>query len=238
MKNNLKKLRINFSDPKEIYNFWQTSGLFSADPESGKPRYSLLIPPPNLTGQLHLGHAMQHAILDAVARFKRLQGYDVLLLPGVDHAGIQFEATFEKVLRGKNLSKQKLGREKWLSEAWKFKEEIYKSVSKTWRFLGLSADWSQEVFTLDDGPKRAVFEEFKTFYEKGLIYKGPYIVAWCPKDNTAIEDVEMEYEEKKEKLYFVRYKVISHKSRDIIQTFITVATTRPETIFADVAVAV
>ena len=233
-----KDTKNNFADPKEVYGFWERSGFFRADPKSKKPRYSLLIPPPNLTGELHLGHAMQHAILDAVSRFKRLQGYDVLLLPGVDHAGIQFEATFEKLLSKKNLSKHKLGREKWLEGAWKFKEEIYNSVSATWRFLGLSADWSREVFTLDERPRRAVFEEFKNFYEKGLIYKGPYIVAWCPKDNTAIEDVEMEYEEKKEKLYFVRYKVISHKSRDIIQNFITVATTRPETIFADVAVAV
>ena len=147
----------NFKDVKEIYNFWEESGFFRGDPKSGKPRYSLLIPPPNLTGELHLGHAMQHAILDAIARFKRLQGYDVLLLPGVDHAGIQFEATFDKALSKKNLSKQKLGREKWLKEAWKFKEEIYNSVSKTWRFLGLSADWSREVFTLDEGPKPALF---------------------------------------------------------------------------------
>lgn len=226
MKKNLEITKINFSNSKEVYSFWEISGFFSADPKSLKPRYSLLIPPPNLTGELHLGHAMQHAILDAVARFKRLQGFDVLLLPGVDHAGIQFEATFEKVLTKKNLSKQKLGREKWLSEAWKFKEDIYKSVSKTWRFLGLSADWSREVFTLDDGPKRAVFEEFKTFYEQGLIYKGPYIVAWCPKDNTAIEDVEMEYEERKEKLYFLKYGPL------------TLATVRPETKFGDTAMAV
>src|SRR3990172_2185920 len=114
---------------KEIYDFWEKEKLFSADPTSPKKPYSLLIPPPNLTGELHLGHAMQHAILDTVARFKRLQGFDVLLLPGVDHAGIQFEATFDKYLEKKNLSKEKLGRGKWLEMAWDFKEEIYKSVS-------------------------------------------------------------------------------------------------------------
>ena len=200
--------------------------MFRANPKSKKPRHSLLIPPPNLTGGLHLGHAMQHAILDAVARFKRLQGYDVLLLPGVDHAGIQFEATFDKELKKKNLSKEKLGREKWLEMAWDFKEEVYKSVSSTWRFLGLSADWSREVFTLDEGPKRAVFEVFKNFYDKGLLYKGPYIVQWCPKCNTAIEDVEMEYEERREKLYYLKYGPL------------VLATVRPETKFGDTAMAV
>ncbi len=211
---------------KEIYDFWEKEKLFSADPTSPKKPYSLLIPPPNLTGELHLGHAMQHAILDTVARFKRLQGFDVLMLPGVDHAGIQFEATFDKVLKKKNLSKRKLGREKWLEEAFKFKDDVYKSVSSAWRFMGLSADWSREVFTLDDGPRRAVFEEFKTYYDRRLIYKGPYIVQWCPKCNTAIEDAEVEYEERREKLYFLKYGPF------------TLATARPETKFGDTAMAV
>src|SRR3990167_5569544 len=239
MKSNLKNKKGNFKNvPKEIYDFWEKSGFFSADLKSKKPKYSLLIPPPNLTGELHLGHAMQHSILDAIARFKRLQGFDVLLLPGVDHAGIQFEATFDKYLAKKNLSKYKLGREKWLEEAFKFKDDVYKSVSSTWRFMGLSADWKREVFTLDEGPRRAVFEQFKTYWDKGLIYKGPYIVQWCPKCNTAIEDVEMEYEQRKEKLYFVRYKVETKDKGQRTKDYITAATTRPETIFADVAVAV
>jgi len=219
-------MKNNFKNEKEIYNFWDKQNFFRADPTSKKKPYSLLVPPPNLTGQLHLGHAMQHSILDAVARFKRLQGFDVLLLPGVDHAGIQFESTFDKELAKQNLSKQKLGREKWLELAWKFKDEIYKKVSQTWRFLGLSADWSREVFTLDPGPQRAVFEEFKTYFDAGLIYKGPYIVQWCPKDRTAIEDVEMEYEERKEKLYYLKYGPL------------IVATARPETKFGDTAMAV
>src|SRR3989344_3306053 len=217
----------------EIYQFWETFGLFRANPTSSKKPYSVLIPPPNLTGELHLGHAMQHSILDAVARFKRLQGFDVLLLPGVDHAGILFEATLDRELEKENLSKEKLGREEWLKKAWQFKEKIYKSVSSTWRFMGLSADWDREVFTLDAGPQKAVFEEFKTYFENGLIYKGPYIVQWCPKCNTAIEDLEMEYEEKEEKLYYVRYLIEGTKDE-----YIEIATTRPETIFADTAVAV
>lgn len=214
------------------YKFWETEGLFQADPDSAKPSYSLLIPPPNLTGELHLGHAMQHSILDAIARFKRMQGFDVLLLPGVDHAGIQFEATFEKKLSKENLSKRKLGRSEWLKRAWKFKEEIYNSVSSTWRFMGLSADWSREVFTLEPKVQKAVLKEFKTFWEQDLLYKGAYIVQWCPKDQTAIEDVEMEYQEKKEKLFFVRFQIKDSSE------YITVATTRPETISADPAIAI
>src|SRR3989344_3644664 len=225
------------TDEKKIYDFWEKAGLFKADIKSTKKTFSLLIPPPNLTGELHIGHAMQHSILDAIARFRRLQGFDVLLLPGVDHAGIAFENTFDKELKKQNLSKEKLGREKWLEAAWQFKENIYNSVSQSWRFMGLSADWSQEVFSLDEKRKTAVFHQFKKYYDDGLIYKGPYIVQWCPKCNTAIEDLEMEYEEKKEKLYYVRYRVKGQGSRVKGQNFIEIATTRPKTIFADTAVA-
>src|SRR3989344_9269528 len=140
MKINRKNIKHNnFKNQKEIYDFWENEKLFRANPSSNKKPYSLLTPPPNLTCELHLGHAMQHAILDAIARFKRLQGLDVLLLPGVDHSGILFEATFEKELEKENLSKEKLGREEWLKKAWQFKEKIYQSVSSTWRFMGLSA---------------------------------------------------------------------------------------------------
>src|SRR3990167_10892080 len=218
------------TDEKQIYNFWENTGLFKANIKSSKKTFSLLIPPPNLTGELHIGHAMQHSVLDAIARFRRLQGFDVLLLPGVDHAGIAFENTFDKELKKQNLSKEKLGRKKWLEAAWQFKEKKYNSVSKSFRFMGLSADWSKEVFSLDEKRKIAVFHQFKKYYEDGLIYKGPYIVQWCPKCQTAIEDLEMEYEEKKEKLYYVRYQVKGNN-------FIEITTTRPETIFADTAVA-
>ena len=224
---------MKFKNEKEIYSFWEKSGFFKADPSSSKKSYSLLTPPPNLTGELHLGHAMQHSILDAIARFKRMQSFDVLLLPGVDHAGILFEATLDKELSEKGLSKAKLGREEWLKRAWGFKEKVYQSVSSTWRFMGLSADWSREVFTLGEGPQKAVYEEFKTFFDRGLIYKGPYIVEWCPKCNTAIEDIEMDYEERDENLYTVRYLIESSKDE-----YIEVATTRPETIFADTGIAI
>src|SRR3989338_2618768 len=209
------------TDEKKIYTFWEKAGLFKSGVDYSKKVFSLLIPPPNLTGELHIGHAMQHSILDTVARFKRLQGFDVLLLPGVDHAGIAFENTFDKELKKQNLSKEKLGREKWLELAWQFKEKIYNSVSLSWRFMGLSADWSQEVFSLDEKRQQAVFEQFKTYFDKGLIYKGPYIVQWCPRDQTAIEDLEMEYEEREEKLYYIRYKIENSKD-----DFIEIATTR------------
>lgn len=221
-----KKILEKFTDEKAIYDFWEKENLFAADPTSAKKSFSLLIPPPNLTGELHLGHAMQHSILDAIARYKRLQGFDVLLLPGVDHAGLQFEATFNKYLEKQGLSKHKMSREEWLKKAWEFKDDVYKKVSESWRFMGLCADWSREVFTLDPKCQRAVFEEFKTYFDKKLIYKGPYIVQWCPKDNTAIEDAEVEYEERKEKLYFMKYGPL------------TLATARPETKFGDTAMAV
>lgn len=228
----------NHKDIEErIYKNWEEKGYFKANPDSNKKPYSLLMPPPNLTGELHLGHAMQHSVLDALARFKRMQGFDVLLLPGVDHAGIQFEATLNRMLSKEGLTKGKLGREKWLERAWQFRDEIYKSVHNTWKVFGLSADWSKEVFTLEPKVQKAVFEEFKSFWDQDLIYKGAYIVQWCPKDQTAIEDLEMEYQERKEKLYFVKYQIKEETAKGNAE-FITIATARPETIFADVAIAV
>lgn len=208
------------------YKFWEDKGYFKADPDSGKKPYSLLMPPPNVNGELHLGHAMEHSIMDALARFKRMQGFDVLLLPGVDHAGILFEGTFNKVLEKEDLSKRKLGRDEWLKRAWKFKEEVYNSFHKTWNLMGISADWSREVFALDPKVAKAVLAEFQTFWDQELLYKGAYIVQWCPKCVTAIEDLEMEYQERTEKLYYLKYGPL------------TLATSRPETKFGDTAMAV
>ncbi len=218
---------------EEWYKFWEQKGLFKANPNSKKEAYSLLMPPPNLTGEPHMGHAMQHAILDALARAKRMQGFNVLLLPGVDHAGLQFESTLNKLLSKEGLHKGNISREEWLKRAWQFKDEVYESVHKTWTFLGISADWDREVFTLEPKVQQAVLAEFQTFWDQDLLYKGAYIVQWCPKDQTAIEDVEMEYQEKKEKLYYIKYAI---KNQDL--PTITIATARPETIAADVAIAV
>jgi len=203
-------------------------------------RYSILMPPPNLTGEPHVGHVMQHLIMDALARKKRMEGYDVLFQPGVDHAGIQFEGTLNKILQKENLSKEKMAREEWLKRAWKFKDEMYKSFHDTWKMMNISANWDKEVFTLDSKVQKAVFEEFKTFWEKDLLYKGAYIVQWCSKDGTAIEDIEMEYEDRKEILYFIKYEIVSRgKGQGASEKeYITIATARPETISADVAIAI
>jgi valyl-tRNA synthetase len=218
---------------EEIYKTWEKAGYFKADPISSKTPYSLLMPPPNLTGEPHMGHAMQHSVLDAIARYKRMQGFDVLLLPGVDHAGIQFESTLNKRLSKEGFHKGNLTREQWLEKAWAFKEEMYSSFHGTWTIFGISADWSREVFTLEPKVQKAVLAEFKTFWDQDLLYKGAYIVQWCPKDATAIEDVEMEYQERKEKFYYINYTFADNPTQ-----FITIATVRPETMFADVAVAV
>lgn len=214
------------------YKFWEDNGFFKSDQNSSKSPYGLLMPPPNLTGEPHMGHAMQHAILDAIARFKRMQGYDVLLMPGVDHAGIQFESTLNKKLEKEGLTKEKLGREAWLKKAWEFKDYVYRTFHSGWTIFGISADWKREVFTLDPMVQKTVLEELKTFFEQDLLYKGAYIVQWCPKDATAIEDVEMEYEERKEKLYFVKYQV------NDTDEHLVIATARPETIYADTGIAI
>ncbi len=201
--------------PSEIeqkwYTYWEEAGLFKANPQSGKPAFSILMPPPNLTGDLHLGHVMEHAIMDSIARYKRMQGFDVLLQPGVDHAGIQLQGTLDKKLSKEKINPKALSREEYLEKAWEFKEQNYASVARTFRQTGISADWSREVFTLDPQVQRAVFTEFKTYYDQGLIYKGPYIVSWCAKCGTAIEDVETEYQERTEQLYFIKYKVVDEE---------------------------
>lgn len=242
--------------PTEIeqkwYKFWEENGYFKADPNSDKLPFSILMPPPNLTGSLHLGHVMQHAIMDTVARFKRMQGFDVLLQPGVDHAGLQFQGTLDKKLSKEKINPKALSREEYLKYAWEFKDQNYASVSQTFRKTGISADWSREVFTLDEQVRQAVLHEFKTYYDQGLIYKGPYIVNWCSKCGTAIEDIETEYEERTESLYFINYKVVDEEVsgardkgsdqkpeiRNLKPSYITVATVRPESIYADTGIAV
>ena len=220
------------------YQFWEEKGYFKADSNSDKPAFSILMPPPNLTGSLHLGHVMQHAIMDTIARYKRMQGHDVLLQPGVDHAGLQFQGTLDKKLSKEGINPKALSREEYLKHAWQFKDENYASVKETFRQTGISADWSRELFTLDDQARQAVFHEFKTYYDQGLIYKGPYMVNWCSKCGTAIEDVETEYEERTEKLYYVNYQVVESQSSDSPIGKITVATVRPESIFADTGIAI
>ena len=183
-------------DPKEteesIYKFWENGEYFKADAKSKKPSYSIVIPPPNVTGVLHMGHALDETLQDILTRYHRMAGFETLWLPGTDHAGIATQNVVEKMLREKGLSRYDLGREKFLEETWKWANEHKSAILDQCKRLGASFDRSRERFTFDDGCSEAVKEVVIKLYEKGLIYKGKYIVNWCPRCNSAISDVETE----------------------------------------------
>ncbi|MCG0275215.1 MAG: valine--tRNA ligase [Thermosediminibacteraceae bacterium] len=223
-------------DPKNVeekwYKFWEENDFFRAKIERGKEPFTIVIPPPNVTGNLHLGHALNNTIQDILIRFKRMQGYPTLWLPGTDHAGIATEAKVKEQLAEEGLSKYDLGREKFLERVWAWKEKYGNTIVNQLKKLGASCDWSRFRFTLDEGLSRAVREVFVTLYEKGLIYRGDYIVNWCPTCKTTLSDIEVEHEERQDKLYYVKYPFSDGSG------YVTIATTRPETIMADTAVAV
>lgn len=223
-------------DPKEtedsIYKFWEEGEFFKADAKSQKPPYSIVIPPPNVTGVLHMGHALDETLQDILTRYHRMAGYETLWLPGTDHAGIATQNVVEKMLREKGLSRYDLGREKFLEETWKWANEHKSAILDQCKRLGASFDRSRERFTFDKGCSDAVKEVFVRLYEKGLIYKGKYIVNWCPRCNSAISDVETEYATEQGHMWEISYPLKGESGA------IIVATTRPETIFGDVAIAV
>ena len=223
-------------NPKEteekIYKFWEDGEYFKADAKSKKPPYSIVIPPPNVTGVLHMGHALDETLQDILTRYHRMAGYETLWLPGTDHAGIATQNVVEKMLREKGLSRYDLGREKFLEETWKWANEHKSAILDQCKRLGASFDRSRERFTFDEGCSRAVKEVFVRLYEKGLIYKGKYIVNWCPRCNSAISDVETEYATEQGHMWEISYPLKGESGA------IIVATTRPETIFGDVAIAV
>jgi len=230
-------------DPSQVeekwYGFWEKNGFFHAEAndevkkarEAGKT-FSIVMPPPNVTGSLHLGHALDNTLQDILIRWRRMQGYHTLWLPGTDHAGIATQARVEEQLATENLSKHDLGREKFLERVWEWKEQYGGRITKQLRKLGTSCDWKRERFTLDEGCSRAVREVFVRLFEKGLIYRGDYIINWCPKCQTTISDIEVEHEPRKGKLWYIRYPAIGSDEA------VTVATTRPETMLGDTAVAV
>ncbi len=225
-------------DPKEVeerwYKLWEERGDFACDPASTKPAYSIVIPPPNVTGSLHIGHALNNTLQDLLARWKRMQGYDVLWVPGCDHAGIATQNVVERELAKEGKKRDDLGRDKFLERVWAWKEQSGSTIMRQLRRLGASVDWRHERFTMDPGLSAAVQEAFIHLYDKGLIYQGDYIVNWCPRCGTALSDIEAEHKENPGgKLYHVRYAVKGQPGQ-----FVTVATTRPETIPGDVAVAV
>ncbi|SIT83360.1 valine--tRNA ligase [Edaphobacillus lindanitolerans] len=223
-------------DPQSIeqgrYEWWVQGKFFEAQPESGKDPYTIVIPPPNVTGKLHLGHAWDTTLQDILIRMKRMQGYDALWLPGMDHAGIATQAKVEGKLREEGKSRYDLGREKFVEETWKWKEEYAGHIRKQWSKLGLGLDYSRERFTLDDGLSEAVRTVFVKLYEKGLIYRGEYIINWDPKTKTALSDIEVIYKDVQGAFYHMRYPLADGTGS------IEIATTRPETMLGDTAVAV
>ncbi|MBR1673195.1 MAG: valine--tRNA ligase, partial [Fretibacterium sp.] len=219
------------------YAFWLKKELFNAEVDPSKEAFSIVIPPPNVTGSLHVGHAFDHTFQDIMCRTKRMQGYSVLWLPGTDHAGIATQNVVEKDLARKGISRHDLGREKFVEKVWEWKNVYGNRIIQQMKRLGNSCDWRRERFTFDEGLSRAVRADFVRLYKKGLIYKGKYIVNWCPRCNTAISDLEVEYSEHPGKFYYVRYPFVDEKG-NLTGGEVMVATTRPETILGDVAIAV
>ena len=217
---------------KEIYEFWEKGDYFKADAKSTRPPFSMVIPPPNVTGVLHMGHALDETLQDILTRYHRMAGYEALWIPGTDHAGIATQAVVEKKLRAEGKTRFDLGREKFLEETWKWTNEHKSAILDQCKRLGVSFDRSRERFTFDEGCSEAVKEVFVKLYEKGLIYKGAYIVNWCPRCQSAISDIETEYETEQGHLWEISYPLKEE------QGAIIVATTRPETMFGDVAIAV
>lgn len=223
-------------DPQQTeagrYEWWLQGKFFEAQPESGKEPYSIVIPPPNVTGKLHLGHAWDTTLQDIIIRMKRMQGYDALWLPGMDHAGIATQAKVEEKLRGEGVSRYDLGREKFLEKTWEWKEEYAGHIREQWAKLGLGLDYSRERFTLDEGLNKAVNEVFVKLYEKGLIYRGERIINWDPAAKTALSDIEVIHKEVEGAFYHMEYPLADGSGK------LRVATTRPETMLGDSGVAV
>ncbi|QHE53156.1 valine--tRNA ligase [Pontibacillus sp. HMF3514] len=223
-------------DPNAIeqgrYQKWVEGKFFEAKNDKSKEPFTVVIPPPNVTGKLHLGHAWDTTLQDIITRTKRMQGYDVLWLPGMDHAGIATQAKVDAKLREQGVSRHDLGREKFLEKSWEWKDEYASFIHKQWEKLGLGVDYSRERFTLDNGLSEAVKEVFVNLYEKGLIYRGEYIINWDPATKTALSDIEVEYEDVQGHFYHMKYPLKDGSGH------IEIATTRPETMLGDTAVAV
>lgn len=217
---------------KRLYNWWNEKGYFRAAEKSTKIPYSVILPPPNVTGQLHLGHALNHTIQDCLVRWKRMSGFNVLWLPGSDHAGIATQSVVERELKKEGKSRQELGREKFVARTWDWKKEYGGRIIEQMQRLGDSCNWDRQMFTLDEGPSKAVRKVFVDLYNKGLIYKGLRLINWSPQLESAISDLEVEYKEIKGSMYHIKYPLADGSG------YLEVATTRPETLLGDTAVAV
>ncbi|CAG0933433.1 partial valyl-tRNA synthetase, partial [Rhodocyclaceae bacterium] len=215
------------------YQTWEREGYFRAEAVSDKSSYSIVIPPPNVTGALHMGHALNNTLQDILCRWKRMSGHNVLWMPGTDHAGIATQNVVERQLAAEGKSRHELGREEFIERVWKWKGESGGQIIGQLKRLGASCDWERERFTMDEGLSRAVREVFVRLYEEGLIYRDNRLINWCPRCHTALSDIEVEHEEKAGSLWHLRYPVVDQPGR-----FVVVATTRPETMLGDTAVAV
>ncbi|MEI7884291.1 MAG: valine--tRNA ligase [Clostridia bacterium] len=216
----------------KIYKFWEENNCFLADVNATGEPYTIVMPPPNVTGQLHLGHAMDNTLQDILIRWKRMQGFNTLWVPGTDHAGIATQVKVEESLAADGLTKFDLGREKFIEKTWEWKDKYHGRIVKQLKSLGCSCDWTRERFTMDEGCSKAVREVFVRLYEKGLIHRGKYIVNWCSKCHTTISDIEVEHKDVESGLWYLSYPVKNSKEN------LVVATTRPETMLGDTAVAV
>ncbi|MCI8501000.1 MAG: class I tRNA ligase family protein, partial [Oscillospiraceae bacterium] len=232
MAKELEKLYDPTNVEDRIYKFWLDGGYFSAQPDPEKKPYTIVIPPPNITGQLHMGHALDETLQDILIRYRRMQGYAALWIPGTDHASIATEAKIVEAMRKEGVSKEDLGREKFLERAWAWKEQYGGRIVEQLKKLGTSCDWSRERFTLDEGCSEAVREVFVRLYEKGLIYRGERIINWCPHCRTSISDAEVEYSEQAGHFWHISYPLADGSGA------VEIATTRPETLLGDTAVAV
>jgi valyl-tRNA synthetase len=222
---------------ESLYRFWVDKGYFSPRVNLQKEPFSIIMPPPNVTAALHLGHALTATLEDCLIRWHRMRGDPTLWLPGVDHAGIATQNVVEKELASERLSRHDLGREKFLDRVWDWVHQYRGVITSQHRRLGASCDWSRERFTMDEGPQRAVRATFVRLYRDGLIYRGERIINWCPRCRTALSDLEVEHKEQQGHLWYVRYSLLDEQGQPN-REHIVIATTRPETIVADVAVAV
>lgn len=229
---NLPSLYDPFSTEAKWQKFWSENQIYKADPNSGGEPYCIVIPPPNVTGSLHMGHAFESALIDVLVRYHRMNGRNTLWLPGTDHASIAVHTMLEKQLKAEGKTRDELGREKFLERAWQWKAESGGTIVNQLRRLGVSVDWSRERFTLDEGLSTAVLEAFVRLYEEGLIYRGEYLVNWCPATQSAVSDVEVENHALNGHLWHFRYPLTDNSG------YVEVATTRPETMLGDTGVAV
>ena len=232
MSNELSKTYSPTEIEDKWYKIWEEKGYFNAQHNSEKPGYSIAIPPPNVTGILHMGHMLNNAIQDAIIRYKRMSGFETLWIPGMDHAGIATQNKVERMLKEEGTSKEEIGYDEFLRRTWEWKEKHGGLITKQLRKLGVSLDWDRERFTMDEGLSKAVKEVFIKLYNDGLIYRGEYIVNWCPHDKTALADDEVNHIDKKGKIWEIKYRI---KDTD---DYVIIATTRPETMLGDTGVAV